>query len=275
MTPEQLGHLDIPSPGFGTLKLEDDEVVETVRTAIETGYRFIDAAQMYGNQEGVGEGIAAGMAAADVPREALFVESKVLHPRVRDSVDVEQTIEYAHECVEHLGVDYLDVLYVHWPADHDLELAFEAFDALSEEGVFRHLGLSNFTPELLDEARELAGQPVEVVQAELHPLLHQDELLAYCAEHDIAYVAYCPVIRGTADQVPELNEIAEKHDATPFQVSLAWVMAKGAVPIATARGDEISENWAARTLELDDEDVRKIDAIDQEDRQADPPRAPW
>ena len=271
MTSDQLGHLDIPSPGFGTLKLEEDTVAETVRTAIETGYRTIDAAQMYGNQKGVGEGITS----ASVPRDELFIESKILHPRVRDSVDVEQTIEDAHECLDHLGVDYLDALYVHWPADHDLELAFEAFDALYDEGVFRHLGLSNFTPEYIDKARELAAQPVEVVQAELHPLLQNDELRAYCAEHDLAYVAYCPVIRGKADQVPELQEIAEKHDASPFQISLAWVLSKGAVPVATARGDEIRENWEARNLELDDEDVQKIDAIDREDRQADPPFAVW
>ena len=271
MTAEQLGHLDIPSPGQGTLNLEDDVVANTVRTAIETGYRFIDAAQMYGNQAGVGEGIAA----ASVPREELFVESKVLHPRVRDSVDVEQTIEDAHECVERLGVDYLDVLYVHWPADHDLELAFEAFDALYEEGTFRHLGLSNFTPEYLDRARDLAAQPVEVVQAELHPLLHNDELRAYCAENDLAYVAYCPVIRGEADQVPELREVAEKHDATPFQVSLAWVQSKGAVPIPTGRGEELRENWEARSLELDAEDTEQIDAIEREERVADPPFAVW
>lgn len=271
MTSEQLGSLDIPSPGFGTLDIDEHAVVEAVRTAIETGYRTIDAAQMYGNQAGVGEGIAA----VPVSRDELFIESKILHPRVRDSVDVERTIEDAHECLDHLGVDSLDVLYVHWPADHDLELAFEAFDALYDEGVFAHLGLSNFTPELVDEAREIAAQPIEALQVEMHPLFQQEELRAYCAGHDVALLAYCPVIRGTADQVPELREIAERHGATPFQVSLAWVMAKGAVPIPMATGDEIRENWAARSLDLDDTDVQLIDSIDREERQVDPPHAVW
>lgn len=271
MTSDQLGHLDIPSPGFGTLRIDEEKVTESVRTAIETGYRTIDAAQMYGNQEAVGEGIAS----TSVPRDDLFIESKILHPRLRDSVDVERTIQDAHECLDHLGVDYLDALYIHWPDEYDLELAFEAFDAIYDEGAFEHLGVSNFTPELLDEARALAAQPVEVLQVELHPLLQQDELRAYCADHDMALVAYCPVIRGKADEIPELREIAEKHGTTASQVSLAWVESKGAVPIPKATGDHIRENWEARNLELDDEDVREIDAIDQEDRQADPPFAVW
>ncbi|MGM0591234.1 MAG: aldo/keto reductase [Halobacteriota archaeon] len=271
MTATQLGHLDIESPGLGTLRIDETELPETVRTAIDIGYRTIDAAQMYGNQQGVGKGIAS----APVSRDELFLESKILHPKVRDTVDVDQTIEDAHECLDHLGVDYLDALYIHWPDDHDFELAFEAFDALSDEGVFRHLGLSNFTPELIDECRELAAQPIEVLQVEMHPLLQQEELRDYCAEHDIAMVAYCPVIRGKVVDVPELVDIAAKHDASPFQVSIAWIRSKGVVPIPTAIGPEIRENWEARDLELDDEDVQKIDAIDREERQVDPPYAAW
>lgn len=272
MIGNQFGGLNIPSPGFGTLRIDEGHVAESVETALEIGYRHIDAGQMYDNQEAVGEGIAK----SSVPREDVFLATKVLHPYLRDEADYDQTIEDAHTCLDELGVDSVDLLYFHWPDDFNLEVAFNALGDLADEGVYDHLGVCNFTPELLDEARDLASDPIEVHQVEMHPLLQQDELQEYCRDNDIALVAYAPLVRGTAPELPELQEIAEKHGVSEAQVSLAYVMAKGAIPIPKATSeDHIRENWEAQTLELDDEDFRKIDAIDREERQVDPDFAVW
>lgn len=269
---DRLGSLDVPSPGLGTLRIDPDRIAENVRTAIEIGYRHIDTAEMYGNEEAVG----AGIAAADVPREEIFLATKVLHPRSAESDEPEAVVSDAHDCLDRLGVDTVDLLYVHWPDDFDLENAFEAFTRLYDQGVFEHCGVCNFTPELLDGTLDLASPPIEVLQVEMHPLLQQEELREYCDDHDLAMVAYCPVVRGKAGDVPELREIGEKHGVSPYKVSLTWVMEKGAVPIPKATGEaHLRDNWEVQDLNLDEEDVAAIDAIDREDRQADPPFAVW
>jgi 2,5-diketo-D-gluconate reductase B len=272
MTADQLGSLDIPSPGFGTLRIDEGHVAESVETAIETGYRHIDAAQMYENEAAVGEGIAA----AGVPREDLFVATKILHPFLRDEVEYDQTIEDAESSLGKLGIERADLLYIHWPDDYDLQVAFEAFEALADDGRYDHLGVCNFTPELLEEASDIARDDIEALQVEMHPLLQQRELRDYCANNDIAMVAYCPLVRGQASEVEELVEVADKHGASPEQVSLAWVESKGVVPIPKATSAaHIQDNWASRDLELDEEDVATIDGIDREERQVDPPFAVW
>jgi 2,5-diketo-D-gluconate reductase B len=272
MATEQLGSLTVPSPGFGTLDVNDGDGPGCVHTALEVGYRHVDTGQMYGNQASVG----ADIAAAPVAREDLFVATKILHPRLRDEVDLETTVADGAESVAELGVDSVDLLYLHWPDDYDLPLAFEAFERLYEDGYFDHFGVCNFTPGLLEEVRDSTRVPIEVVQVEMHPLLRQEGLRDYCERNDVALVAHCPLIRGRAPQVPELREIAGRYDATAAQVSLAWIRAKGAVPIPRASSEaHIRENWQARTLELDAGDVAKIDRIDREDRQADPDYGAW
>jgi 2,5-diketo-D-gluconate reductase B len=155
-------------------------------------------------------------------------------------------------------------------------VAFDAFETLAEDDRYDHLGVCNFTPELLAEAEEIAHDHIAALQVEMHPLLQQTELREYCADNDIAMVAYSPLVRGEAGQVPELQEIAEKHGVSPQQVSLAWIQSKGVVPIPKATGAEhIRDNWASRDLDLDEEDIAKIDGIDREERKVDPDFAVW
>ena len=272
MATDQLGSIDMPGFGLGTLRNDDpDECAESVKAAIEMGYRHVDTGEMYGVEEYVGTGLAA----ASVPLDEVFLATKVLHPRVSEEATPEEVVEHGHKSLDLLDVDSVDLFYLHWPDDYDLEAAFEGYDRLSDEGAFDHFGVCNFTPELLDEALDLDGPPIEVHQVELHPLLQQEELREHAAENDMALVAYCPVLRGGADEVPELVEIAEKHDATAAQVSLAWIRSKGVIPIPKARGAHIRENWESLELELDEEDVAKIDGIDREERIVDPPFAVW
>ncbi|WP_121820211.1 aldo/keto reductase [Halostella salina] len=264
---------DLPRLGLGTYSDADREQwTDTVETALDVGYRHVDTAQVYENERYVGEGIAA----SDVDRDDLFLATKTVHidlppepSGVPDAID---------GCLDRLGVDYVDLLYVHWPSGlYDAEAVLPAFDDAVDDGRIRNVGLSNFTPELLDEAREVLDAPVAAHQVELHPLLQQDELVEYAQRHDHWLVAYSPLAQGEVVDVPVLREIADKHDATPAQVSLAWLSSKdnvAAIPKASSR-DHLRENLAALDLELDDEDVARIEAIDREQRFVDPDHAPW
>ncbi|WP_435070105.1 aldo/keto reductase [Haloplanus sp. C73] len=262
--------MDLPAPGFGTYELTDpDDCIEAVRTALEMGYRHVDTAEYYENERPVGEGIAA----SDVDREDIVLASKVW----RDRLGGDEFLASARERVDLLGVDTLDLLYVHWPLDtYDPEETLPALLEARETGLTRHIGLSNFTPTQMDEAIDHLGEPPATHQVEMHPLLQQDELRAHAERHDYELVAYAPIARNDVAEVPEIQRVAEKHDATPAQVSLAWVMAKGATPIPkSGTPAHIRANYAARDLDLDDEDITRIDGIDREERIVDFPEAPW
>jgi 2,5-diketo-D-gluconate reductase B len=260
----------MPMLGLGTWQNDDPAECEAaVETALEAGYRHIDTAQAYHNEESVGRGIAA----ADVPREDVFLATKVWI----DNLAYDDVIATAEESLDRLGVDYVDLLYVHWPSrEYDPEGTLRAFDELVDEGKVERIGVSNFEPEHIDEAIERTDAPIFANQVELHPLLPQEELREHCAERDVEVVAYSPLARGEVFNVPELQEIAEKHDVSEAQVSLAWLREKGVTAIPKATSEvHIRDNWASLGLDLDDEDVAKIDAIERTDRRIDPDFAPW
>ena len=265
MPPEEL-----PSIGFGTYKLESGQCEESVQVALDAGYRHLDTAQGYGNEAAVGDGLAE----SSVDRDDVFVVTKVSTRNLAGD-DVRET---GRESAEKLGVETIDLLYVHWPIrTYDAAETLAAFDELVDDGVIRHVGLSNFTPEQLDEAGDLLDAPILAHQVEMHPFLPQEELHEYAIEHDHYLVAYCPIARGEVFDDETLTEIAGDHDATAAQVALAWLMAKdNVIPIPKATGaDHIRENYGATTLDLTDEDIARIDGIEEERRLVDPDRAPW
>ncbi|MFA9426913.1 aldo/keto reductase [Natronorubrum sp. A-ect3] len=260
----------MPMLGLGTWQNEDPEqCAESVRTALETGYRHIDTAQIYENEAAVGEGIAA----ADVDREKVFLATKIWI----SSLESDDVLETARESLDRLGVEYVDLLYVHWPArTYDPEDTLEAFSELYDEGLIENVGVSNFEPEQLEEAIEICDAPILANQVELHPMLPQQELQKTCEQHDVELVAYSPLARGQVFDQPVMQEIATKHDASEAQVSLAWLREKGitAIPKATSEA-HIQDNWASLTLELDQEDIDAIDSIEERSREVDPDFAPW
>ena len=260
---------DIPSPGLGTSGNEEPEqCAATVSTALELGYRHVDTAQMYDNEAYVGDGIAD----SDVPRRDVFLATKVLP----DNLAREDVLRTAEESLDRLGVERVDLCYVHWPMGaYDPEETLPAFDELREDGVTEHVGVSNFTVELLEEAREILDASVFANQVEMHPLLPQDDLLDYCREHDITVVAYAPLMQGEAGDVEVLVDVAEKHATSPEAVSLAWLEARdGVVPIPKATGeDHLRANLEPPALT--DEELAHIDAIDREERLVDPDGAAW
>jgi len=260
----------LPDIGLGTSGMTGDECVESVRAALETGFRHVDTAQMYDNEPAVG----AGIRLSAVDRDEVVLASKI-HPENLAYDDAKRT---AKESLTRLGVDRLDMLYVHWPTGaYEAEETLPALDELHEEGVTRTVCVSNFTPELLDEAREILDADIAAHQVECHPLLPQEELREYAAEHGHTLVGYCPLGQGKIFDVPELQEVAERHDTSPAAVCLAWAVEKEAlIPIPKASTEEhLEANWEATTLELTDEDIATIDSIEKDRRLVDPDRAAW
>ncbi|WP_226022226.1 aldo/keto reductase [Halomicrobium salinisoli] len=265
--------IDIPRLGLGTYSDDDREQwTDNVRTALDVGYRMIDTAQVYENETYVGEGLRQ----SGVDREDVFLATKTVHHDVPPSA--EEVPEAIDGCLDRLGVDAVDLLYVHWPSGiYEPEAVLPAFDEAYEQGKTRHVGLSNFTPELIDEAMAVLDAPLFAHQAEMHPLLPQEDLVAHAQEHDYWFVAYSPLAQGEVFEEPVIQEVAEKHDASPAQVSLAWLLDKdnvAAIPKASSR-EHMAANLAARDLELDREDVERIDAIDREHRCIDAGHGPW
>ena len=255
--------------GLGTWKNEDPEAcTNAVATALEAGYRHIDTAQAYGNEEHVGRGIER----ADVPRDDVFLATKVWI----DQLAYDDVLASTEESLRKLGVDTVDLLYVHWPAgEYDPEGTFRAFDELVDDGRVDRIGISNFEPEQVDDAIDRADAPIFANQIELHPLLPQEELRTHCDDRGVEVVAYSPLARGAVFEVPELTEIAEKHGVSEAQVSLAWLREKGvtAIPKATSEA-HIRDNFASLDVDLTDEDVAAIDGIEERDRRVDPDFGP-
>ncbi|MFB6168678.1 MAG: aldo/keto reductase [Haloferacaceae archaeon] len=261
---------EMPMLGLGTWENTDDEAcIESVATALEMGYRHVDTAQAYGNEELVGEGIAR----AGVDREDVFLATKVWI----DSLDYDSAVESTHESLERLGVDAVDLLYVHWPA-RAFDWA-ETFDALSElvaEGATDRVAVSNFEPDQLERA--VAETDVEIFanQVEIHPLLPQRELREAAAELDVELVAYSPLARGDVFDHPTVSEVAERHGVSEARVSLAWLRHHDITAIPKATGEEhVRDNWESLELELTAEDVEALDGIEDRDRKVDPSFAPW
>lgn len=261
---------EMPMLGLGTWQNDDPEAcVESVKTALNAGYRHIDTAQAYGNEEAVGEGIAR----ADVDREDVFLATKVWI----DNLAYEDVLETAEASLDRLGVDSVDLLYVHWPArKYEPEPTLRAFNELYDDGTIDRIGISNFEPEDIETAVELSDAPIFANQVECHPLLPQDAVREASAAHDIEVVAYSPLARGEVFNVSELTSIAEAHDVSAAQVSLAWLREKGVTAIPKATGEEhILDNWRSVDVELTDEEIAQIDAIDRTDRRVDPSFGPW
>lgn len=268
--------VELPTPGLGTyLSITDpEEDSAVIEEAIERGYRHIDTAQKYDNEDIVGRGIHR----SGVARDELFIATKI----AETNLEYDDVLRTTDASLERLGLDVIDLLYIHWPAVTSREDRYDpaetlpAFNELVETGKVRHVGVANFTVELIEEALEVLEVPILALQVEMHPLLQQRELCRYAQEYDMYLVAYCPMIRGRIGEVPDVVDIAEKHDITPGQVSLAWLMSKdNVVPIPGSSGAHLEENYRAPEVELNNEDIHQIDTIDREERVVDSAKSPW
>ncbi len=242
----------------------------SIATAIDMGYRHLDTARAYSNEEFVGQGVRL----SSVEREEIIVATKV-HP---DDLSYEGVSESVDKSLDALGFDYIDLLYVHWPARaYDPPATWAAFNELWKDGKVKNIGVSNFTIDLLKEAKEYSVAPIVANQIEFHPFLRQHDMVEYAQEDGHILVAYSPIGRGRVFEIPEIQEIASKHDASEAQVSLAWLMEmKNVVPIPMADIEiHQRENYRAKQLTLDQDDIEKIESISYQQRLVDPEYAPW
>ncbi|QSG13664.1 aldo/keto reductase [Halapricum desulfuricans] len=247
--------VEVPALGLGTWQLTGRDCTTAVETALEVGYRHIDTAQAYGNEAEVGEGIAA----ADVDREEIFLTTK-LDTRNRT---YQRVVDSTRESLDKLGTGYVDLLLIHQPnyltrADHEQTL--RAMADLVEEGLVRHVGVSNFGVEKLKRAREVSDVPILTDQVQYHPYWDQRKLLDYCRVHDVLLTAYSPLARGSVLNDPILERIGTAYDKSPAQVALRWLLQQDGVvtiPKATSR-EHIEANLDVFDFELTDAEMREI-----------------
>lgn len=254
MTGSPTAPLVLPRLGLGTFRLAHDEGTEVVAAALDVGYRLIDTAERYDNEDAVGRAVRE----SGVPREDIVVATKFAHPEADPSVVRGAVLA----SVERLGLSYVDLVYQHWPhPEIGPESTFEALLPLLEEGVVRGLGVSNFPTALVRRAQSVA--PIVADQVEMHPYLPQPALEALSAETGLLLTAYAPLAEGRVFDDPVLAQIAAAHGASPGQVALRWLLDKPrtvVIPKTTSRARMI-ENLAAVNLELTDADRARIDAI--------------
>jgi diketogulonate reductase-like aldo/keto reductase len=249
----EAGGARIPKLGVGTWQNTGPGCADTVRTALERGYRHVDTAQVYDNERFVGEGIAA----AEVDRDAVFLTTKVWRSNLRGG-DVRSTVR---ESLEKLGVGYVDLLLIHWPHPRvPIEETLNAMVALRQEGAVRHLGVSNFTRSQLRKATGVVDAPIVTDQVLYHPYKQQDGLREFCVGNDVALTAYSPLGRGDVLGDDTLVEIGARYDKTAPQVALRWLIQQDAVvaiPKATSR-EHLAENLAVFDFSLSPEEMAAI-----------------
>jgi diketogulonate reductase-like aldo/keto reductase len=243
----------VPAVGLGTWRMDERTARTSVETALDLGYRHVDTAQLYENEAGVGRGIQA----ADVPREDLFVTTKV-NPWHRHFDAMVASVE---ESLEALDLETVDLLLIHWPNPlSDLETVMAALDEARDRGYTRHIGVSNFGRDRLDRARDLADSPVVTDQVQFHPFWPQRELLEYCQREDVLLTAYSPLAHGGALTDSLVADIAAAHDRTPAQVVLRWVIQHEnviTIPKSTSPA-HLEENLGVLDFELTPEEHRRL-----------------
>lgn len=261
---------EIPALGFGTFQLENDTAEDMVREALLMGYRHVDTAQIYGNESGVGR----GMKGSGIDRDKVFLTTKVWIDRF-EPAELEASVE---ESLRKLDTDYVNLLLLHWPNDEvPLEKTMEALMAQREKGRTLAIGVSNFTTRHLQKAIELSADTLLTNQVEYHPFLDQTAVLAMLRENNMALTAYSPLARGKVLAHPLFQEIAAKHQASPTQVSLAWLLAQpGVVAIPKCSWvKHATDNLKCLELELTSDELAQLDALrSPEGRLIDPDFAP-
>lgn len=261
--------LNMPKLGLGTWPMLGEECTRAVEQALTLGYRHIDTAAAYNNEDAVGQALAN----SPTPREQIHVTTKVwwdqLQPdAMRHSMD---------RSLEALRSEYVDLFMLHWPTtDWDLPRTIETLVSFKEQGLARNIGVANFPLPLLRKVVEELGAPLSAIQVEYHVLLGQNALLDYARQQDLALTAYTPLARNKVSDIPAIRRIAAKHGVLPTQVALKWLLDQpnvAAIPKASSEPNQLA-NLAALDVRLDDEDRALIASLSKRERQVSPDFAP-
>jgi len=252
------GDAMIPQIGLGTFRLEGEACSELVATALRLGYRHVDTAQGYGNEAAVGEGIAT----SGVPRDEVFVTTKV-QPQLIGDGDLQRSVE---ESLVRLRSSAIDLLLLHWPNPAiPLAESIRALNEVKRRGLVRHIGLSNFTPRLLDDALRLTTEPFATEQLEYHPYLDQTTMLARLRRNRLAVTAYCPLALGRVVGDPTIERIARTYGRTAAQITLRWLVQQSdviAIP-KTSHVGRLEENLAVFDFALTDREMSAMSSLVQ------------
>lgn len=264
----------IPQIGVGTWTLRGDEATLNVKTALEMGFRLVDTAQWYENEEEVGKGIAQ----SGVPREDIYVTTKVIPAMMRNSAEeIRQSVEVS---MSKLGVDYLDLVLIHWPVMDHLQKTWSVLEDFVAEGKVRSLGVSNFNRHHLEDLFKFAKVRPVLNQIEIHPYHTQEENVAYDRSEGLQVEAWGTFGQGNMDIIgdPLLQEIAAKYGKTASQIVLRWCVQRGLVVIPRARVRHMQENLDVATFELSEEDMTRISSLNRNLRSSeanDPENFTW
>ncbi len=245
----------IPALGFGTSPLAGSLSAASVLAALAAGYRHIDTARKYGTERPVGEAIRASA----IPREEIFLTTKVSHEHLRAD-DFARSVD---ESLAALKVDYVDLLLVHWPNPQiALSETMPALAKAKTSGLARHIGVANFNITLLDQAIRLCPEPLVALQAEYHPYLNQTKVLAATRERELVFIAYCPLGRGRLFNDPILGAIAKARGRSIAQVALRWLIQQDVAVIPRSSNPQrIVENSRVFDFSLSDDEMRRISAL--------------
>jgi diketogulonate reductase-like aldo/keto reductase len=261
--------VQMPAMGLGVWKAEDGkEVEQAVLWALEAGYRLIDTAKIYNNEDGVGRAIKQ----SGIPREEIFVTTKLWN----EDQGYDTGLKAIDGSLQRLGLDYVDLYLIHWPitvkpaADIDLSLptkrpeTWKAMEEIYKAGKAKAIGVSNYAIKHLEEMKSYASVPPAVNQVEFHPFLVQEQLLNYCKANNIIVEAYCPLIHGTKLNDDRITAVAKKYNKSNAQILIRWSIQHGCVPIPkSTRQDRIKENIVVFDFELSAEDMAALDQLNE------------
>ncbi len=256
------GQANIPVLGLGTWQSTGQDCIDIVSKALQMGYEHIDTAQAYNNEQQVGEGIKQ----SGVARDKFFLTTKIFPDDMK--FEPEKLMAAAKRSLENLDTDYVDLLLLHWPDDRvPLSETMPALCELQKQGLTRHIGVSNFNIANIIEAKKYADVPIVVNQVEFHPFIKQNSLQTFLNNHHILLEAYSPLARGDVFDNDTIKQIADKHNITPAQVSLAWILSdkdRVAIP-KTSNPDHLQGNLDAIKVELSADEIKKIATLARSD----------
>lgn len=255
-----------PRIGYGTYQLTEREAaLKAIHDALDTGYRLIDTAENYHNESEVGEAIRT----SSVKREEILVSTK-LWPH---DLGYDRTMKAFEGSLGRLGLDYLDLYLIHWPYTDDLNASsWKAFERLHEQGVIKHIGVSNFNRPMLEKLLQKAHIPPCVNQIEYHPRFFDEECQALCKEKGILIEGWSPLMQGEALKNPILQTLAKKHGRSTAQIALRWSLQRDVIPLPkSANKKRMADNFAIFDFALSDEDMGELEKMHTGRRQGPDP----
>jgi len=259
----------IPQIGLGTMTLKGDVCVQTIKTALQMGYRHIDTAAHYGNETENGDGFRA----SGLKRDEVFITTKIR----QDDAMPDDFARMVDTSLANLKLPWVDLLLIHWPSKTvPSKLTIGALCKAKKEGKAKHVGVSNFTTALLDEAWAATSEPLVCNQIEAHPFINQDKVVAACKKRSMAVVAYVPIARGKVPGAEVLERIGKSHGKTAAQISLRYLIERGLIPIPrTANPAHLKENLEVFDFKLSDAEMAELKALNATNmRVVNPPHAP-